>query len=108
MRKLKPLIGKVVDARAVRPEAKIADPIYQLPEYRQWREVVIRRAGRRCQATDNGYRCPKAEPYHRMFADHVVELRDGGAMYDPANGMCLCGSHHTSKTYRARAERMRR
>lgn len=108
MRKLQPPF-RSIDARAVQPPAKTADPIYRLPEYREWREMVIRRAGRRCQATTvDGRRCSKQEPYHRMFADHVVEIRDGGAMYDPANGMCLCGQHHTIKTYRARADRMRR
>ena len=107
MRKLNPLIGRQWDSRAIKPEAKTAEPFYLGKEYRAWREVVIRRAGRRCQAIgENGWRCSKAEPYHRMFADHVVEIRDGGAMYDPANGMALCGKHHTLKTMRVRAARM--
>jgi 5-methylcytosine-specific restriction enzyme A len=109
VRKLTPFIRHTVDARAVRPQAKTADPFYLTQEYRAWRMKVIRNAGRRCQAIeDTGRRCTKAEPYHRMFADHIVELRDGGAPYDLANGMCVCGSHHTAKTMRARAERMRR
>jgi hypothetical protein len=40
-----------------------------------------------------------------MFADHVVEVKDGGALYDVANGKCLCGSHHSAKTAQARAAR---
>jgi 5-methylcytosine-specific restriction enzyme A len=40
-----------------------------------------------------------------MFADHVVELRDGGSPFDLANGRCLCGAHHTRKTNEARAKR---
>ena len=40
-----------------------------------------------------------------MFADHIVELKDGGAPYDLNNGQCLCGSCHTRKTV---AERVRR
>jgi hypothetical protein len=40
-----------------------------------------------------------------MFADHIVELRDGGSRTDPLNGQCLCGKHHSLKTYRAKMER---
>jgi 5-methylcytosine-specific restriction protein A len=108
MRKIGSLITRRFDARAVQPEAKKADPFYLSPEYRAWREAVIARAGRRCQDTDErtGHRCSKAEPRHRMFADHVVEVKDGGARYDIANGRCLCGSHHTIKTAAARAARL--
>lgn len=106
MRKLGPLIRATADARAVKPEAKTADPFYLTQEYRAWRETVISNAGRRCQAIEHGNRCSKAEPRHRMFADHVKEVRDGGAPYDPANGQCLCGSHHTLKTTAARAARL--
>ena len=41
-----------------------------------------------------------------MFADHRVELRDGGAALDPDNGQCLCGSCHTRKTLAARSARI--
>jgi 5-methylcytosine-specific restriction enzyme A len=53
-----------------------------------------------------GYRCTKAQPEHRMFADHVIELRDGGAQFDPANGQCLCGPHHLMKTAQTRRDRL--
>jgi nitrite reductase/ring-hydroxylating ferredoxin subunit len=43
-----------------------------------------------------------------MFADHIVEVKDGGAKFDLANGQCLCGSCHTRKTAAARAQRMGR
>ena len=85
---------------------KQADKVYHTPEYRAWREAVIARAGRRCQAVDDhGRRCWKAEPGHRMFADHIMELRDGGEPFDLSNGQCLCGSHHVAKTASARAIR---
>jgi hypothetical protein len=41
-----------------------------------------------------------------MFADHIKERQDGGDPFDPANGQCLCGAHHTLKTGRERARRM--
>ncbi len=93
------------DARKVRPPAKTADPLYHLRDYKGWREVVISRAGGRCEAVENGVRCQKAAPRHRMFADHIEEVRDEGARFDPRNGQCLCGSHHTAKTAQARAAR---
>jgi hypothetical protein len=40
-----------------------------------------------------------------MFADHVVELRDGGSALDLANGRCLCGSCHSKKRIGNRASR---
>jgi hypothetical protein len=100
-----PRIG-TLDTRTVSLLPKRADPAYQSAAHREWREVVITRAGGRCEAiTKAGRRCLKAAPRHRMFADHKRELRDGGAPLDPANGECLCGSHHTAKTARARADR---
>lgn len=42
-----------------------------------------------------------------MFADHIVERKDGGAEFDPANGQCLCGSCHSRKTAAERAKRMK-
>jgi hypothetical protein len=92
------------DARLTLPP-KVAASIYRSPEYVRWREAVIARAGRRCEAVDNGQRCRKAEPRSRMFADHKVELRDGGAPFDVDNGQCLCGAHHTAKTALAKASR---
>lgn len=99
-----PLVAKT-SGRTVALPPKQVDPFYVSSDYRAWREHVIARAGRRCEAVDNGVRCAKAEPRHRLFADHVVELRDGGAPLDPANGRCLCGHHHTLKTARAKTTR---
>lgn len=93
-----------LDTRAVKPPPKVADEHYQTSGHRDWREAVIRRAGGRCEYVDaSGLRCGRAE--RRMFADHKVELKDGGAPLDPANGWCLCGSHHTLKTAAARTAR---
>ena len=99
-----PRIAAMAHSR-VKPAPKRADPLYSTPEYLAWREQVIVRAGRRCEAIDNGQRCTKAEPYNRMFADHIVEVRDDGARFDIANGQCLCGAHHTLKTVAERAKR---
>lgn len=96
---------RMIDTRIVRPPPKQADPYYLTPEHRAWRTAVIARAGGRCEQIDNGARCTKAEPQHRMFADHIRERQDGGADLDLANGQCLCGAHHSRKTMAARSRR---
>src|SRR5690242_15349093 len=91
---LRPAVA-TLDLRTARPEDrshKTVDPFYLTPEYRAWRDEVIKRANGTCEAPG----CGRREP--RMFADHRVERRDGGAPYDLANGQCLCGSCHTTKT----------
>lgn len=93
-----------MDTRRVKPPPKTADDIYSTPEYRQWRATVIGRANGRCQDP----RCKARHwPGQRLFADHIVELRDGGAPFDPTNGQALCSSAHQYKTARARAARAR-
>jgi len=60
---------------------------------------VVKRAGGQCEAIDEqGNRCSKAQPAHRMYADHIVELKDGGSLLNLANGQCFCASHHEIKT----------
>lgn len=100
LRTLAPRLA-VLDTRTAKPPPKTADPHYLTAEHRAWRQAVIARAGGRCQAPG----CGRAE--RRMFADHIVELRDGGAPHDPKNGQCLCGSCHTAKTAARRAARYR-
>ena len=109
MAKLRTLAPRVrtVDTRTTRLLPP-SDPIYNSREYRSWRAMVIAQAGGRCEALVNGYRCTKATPHSRVFADHIVELKDGGSLTDPNNGMCLCFSHHQIKTVQARKVRLSR
>lgn len=78
---------------------KEADPHYLTPEHRAWRLAVLKQAGFRCQAVG----CAATG---RLYADHVRELRDGGAPLDLANGQALCATHHALKTADTRAQRM--
>jgi 5-methylcytosine-specific restriction endonuclease McrA len=79
---------------------KIAYAVYLTPEHQAWRAKVIARAGGVCQSPG----CGRKEA--RMFADHIIEVQDGGALLDPANGQCLCGSCHTRKTAEERRKRI--
>lgn len=96
---------KTLDMRIGYTAPKIADPIYNSAQHKAWRDVVLARAGFRCEQFENGLRCAKAAPAYRMFADHIVELKDGGKPFDAANGQCLCGAHHTLKTVAERDKR---
>jgi hypothetical protein len=105
LRNLQPVLRKA-DTRTVAAPAKVKDTVYDSPEFIRWRSAVLRRAGYRCEALDHrGYRCSKARPHDRLYADHIVELSDGGSLTDPRNGQCLCASHHQVKTQAERAKR---
>lgn len=107
LRNISPHIQSI-DTRTARPEPKRADAELLTPEHRDWRVAVMQRAGWRCEAIDHGVRCDKRSPGHRLFADHVVERKDGGPAHDPLNGQALCGAHHQAKTLAERARRMAR
>jgi 5-methylcytosine-specific restriction protein A len=104
LRNLPPRVA-VADTRIARPGPKTVDPHYLTPEHRAWRAEVIRRSGGRCQDPDclTPHRTDQ-----RLFADHVRELRDDGAPFDPANGLARCGACHTRKTLDERTRRMAR
>jgi 5-methylcytosine-specific restriction enzyme A len=103
------MLQRRIDSKVLKVKSKEVEPFYKSSDYLRWREIVIAKAGYRCEALDEGTgrRCLKSEPRHRMFADHIIERQDGGAPFDPANGKCLCGGHHTFKTVQARASRLR-
>jgi 5-methylcytosine-specific restriction enzyme A len=42
----------------------------------------------------------------RIFGDHIIELKDGGAPLDPSNIMLLCPTCHARKTAKAAQERL--
>ena len=106
LRTLAPLVRTLNTSTTKLPPRRI-DPVYSTPEFQRWRAHVVQRAGYRCEAIDNGYRCSEARPDHRVYADHIIELRDGGAPFDLNNGRCLCASHHELKTMAARTKRLK-
>lgn len=94
---------KTVDHRTCAPPAKRADPELQTAAHEKWRKAVLDRAGWKCESC--GTRGGRGHAV-RLFADHIKERQDGGALLDPENGQCLCGSCHTRKTAQQRARRM--
>ena len=86
-----------LNGRTVQLPPKQRAQIYGTPEHVAWSRAVVVRAGRQCQqcGTTHG----------RMHADHIKEVKDGGALLDMANGQCLCHACHTVKTMIERAKR---
>ena len=99
LRMMRPAL-RSADLSIARLPPKTAEPHYLTPEHRAWRNAVIDRAGGVCEWPG----CGRREP--RMFADHIVERKDGGD--DFGAGQCLCGRHHSLKTAKARSERFGR
>lgn len=91
---------KAAEFRTVIPPKKAKDAEISTDAHRKWRGEVLQRAGFRCE------KCGAAGSENRLYADHIVERRDGGALLDPKNGMALCASCHSKKTASARAKRM--
>lgn len=83
----------------MRAMPKRAEGFYQSKE---WRDLV------RSIKASRGKWCERCGSGHRVIADHIVERRDGGAEFDPANIELLCQACHNAKTAKARAERAQR
>jgi hypothetical protein len=91
-----------LDTRIAKPAPKTADPFYLTSAWRNLIDRIVKQRGRKCEDTQCLY------PWRtgiRVFGDHIVELKDGGAPLDESNIMLRCGSCHTRKTA---AERRRR
>ena len=90
------------------PEKKAA-PFYLTPEWRALMDSIIaQRFGSRANARCEDPECKR--PHRRgirIFGDHVVEVKDGGALLDPRNILCRCGSCHTRKTAEVRSARLK-
>lgn len=89
-------------APVLEPSPKVADELYTSSEYRIWREEVMRRGGWRCCVSG----CGRGRLDGRLYADHIVEVKDGGERFDPANGQVMCASCHVKKGAVERRKRM--
>jgi hypothetical protein len=85
------------------PKPKQRDPFYGSAEWKKLIASIVEERGRRCQQCGRTHDAD-GQPI-RVFGDHELELKDGGAALDRSNIKLLCGSCHTAKTIAARAER---
>lgn len=93
-----------VDTRRVPPQAKTADPFYASPAWRHLMDEIVAERGRICEDQQCDGRTHHAGM--RVFGDHIIELRDGGAPLDKRNVLLRCGASHSRKTAAARAKRL--
>lgn len=82
---------------------KRADAFYVSPEWRAFRNALIKERGWRCE--DPHCETPRG-PWKQIYGDHIVELRDGGAPLDRHNVLLRCGKCHGRKTTGARMARV--
>jgi 5-methylcytosine-specific restriction enzyme A len=87
----------------VRPAAKVAAPFYLSRDWRDLVAHIIAQRGAVCE--DPAHDPSRAREGVRIFGDHIQELRDGGAAFDPQNIMLRCASCHSKKTAAMRAAR---
>jgi 5-methylcytosine-specific restriction protein A len=93
---------RTLDTRTVKPPAKTAAPVYNSPEWKEFIAGIIAERGRICE--DVHCKTPGRRGM-RVFGDHIIELKDGGALLDGRNVMLRCGACHTTKTLAERAKR---
>ena len=76
------------------PPRLVAPPKAALPFYHshEWRALM-----RRLKA-ERGNFCQKCGAGGLIYGDHIVELKDGGAMLDDNNVELLCHACHQRKT----------
>jgi 5-methylcytosine-specific restriction protein A len=82
--------------------SKVTLPFYSTPEWRALLSRLIRERGRRCEEPN----CEGPQSHERIYGDHVIELRDGGAPLEAGNVRLLCSAHHMQKTARERRRRL--
>ena len=100
MRRLFAAPGRLVGAAPrLSSPPKMVVPFYQSPEWRALVLALRRLRGDRCEG------CGAAGSGKRLYGDHIVELKDGGAKLDPGNVRLLCGKCHGIKTARAKRAR---
>lgn len=96
----------VSSGRLQQPEGgrsgKQADPFYLSPEWREFRDGLIKQRGRRCE--DPQCERPRG-PWKQIYGDHIVEIADGGPKLDPKNVLLRCPVCHGRKTRDERARR---
>lgn len=87
----------------VRPPVKLADPFYQTRGWRQFASLIKSQRGYVCEeCAHDGRKTPWL-----IHADHITEIKDGGAALDPLNIMLRCQPCHNRKTSREAMRRAR-
>jgi 5-methylcytosine-specific restriction enzyme A len=82
---------------------KKAEPFYLSPQWRKLVVMLILKRGRKCEKC-GAVRNDQGEPIW-LCGDHIIEIKDGGALLDESNIMILCRKCHGAKTVQAKMKR---
>ena len=97
---LRPMSTRIAPPMHSDAPARSAKPTLDFYGSAAWKAIrleVQRECRRTCQ------RCGMADT--RIYVDHIVELRDGGAPLERSNLMGLCAPCHAKKSAREKAKR---
>jgi 5-methylcytosine-specific restriction protein A len=93
---------KLFETKKLKPPEKKADSFYSSPEWRSLMKQILKERTRRCQDPD----CTTPRNvWGKIYGDHIVELKDGGAPLDPNNILLRCAPCHARKTLEERRKR---
>lgn len=87
----------------IRPPIKRADAFYESAQWRALAKAIKSQRGYVCEDCA----CDGRGREWLIHADHVVEIRDGGAALDPLNIRLRCQGCHNGKTAREAMRRAR-
>lgn len=102
LKTLRPRLA-LIETRKLKPPDKVAESFYLSPEWRALIRHIIHVRGRRCE--DPNCKTPHRGVGQRIFGDHIVERKDGGAELDQRNVMLRCSPCHGRKTAAERGKR---
>lgn len=88
------------------PAAKVTLDFYGSAAWKALVCKIVKERSRRCQ--DINCRTPHRGQGQRIYADHVIELRDGGAPLDARNLLLRCAACHGRKSAAEREARATR
>jgi 5-methylcytosine-specific restriction enzyme A len=97
------VLGAPVRTLGAAPAVKRALDFYGSAAWKKLLREIIAERGRRCE--DVNCRTPHRGEGRRIFGDHVVELKDGGAPLDKRNVLLRCAPCHGRKSAAEREAR---
>ena len=82
---------------------KHADKFYLSAKWKALMRSIIKERGRRCEDPEHDLSKPREGI--RLYGDHIIEIKDGGALLDRRNVLLRCPWCNGRKTAQARADR---